>query len=70
MRPAGTRFPAERTRGTAGMTPQGVREIRIRRPLIQYYLRLMQIDPGRLHETPQVQQIVLLTPKEALPLWD
>lgn len=52
------------------MTPQGVREIRIRRPLIQYYLRLMQIDPGRLHETPQVQQIVLLTPKEALPLWD
>ncbi|WP_372591746.1 WYL domain-containing protein [Guyparkeria sp.] len=43
----------------------------VRRAMVPYVLRLMQIDPEREHPDPKVQQIRLLNPEEIRPLrWD
>ena len=46
-----------------GMT-EGQSVQTIRAALVPYYLRLMQIEPGREHPDPKVQQIVLLNQDE------
>lgn len=40
----------------------------LRAALVPYFLRLMQVEPGREHPDPKVQQIVLLNREELAPL--
>jgi predicted DNA-binding transcriptional regulator YafY len=53
-----------------GMTDGRIR-YPLRRALVPYFLRLMQIDPEREHPDPKVQQIRLLNAEAIRPLiWD
>ncbi|MDG4866603.1 WYL domain-containing protein [Guyparkeria sp. 1SP6A2] len=46
----------------------GERGVRVRRALLPYLLRLMQIEPAREHPDPKIQQIKLLNADEVRPL--
>ncbi|MEW6446031.1 MAG: WYL domain-containing protein [Pseudomonadota bacterium] len=50
-----------------GMT-DGRCELWMRSVLAPYFLRLMQLEPGREHPNPKVQQIVLLNGEDMAPL--
>ena len=39
----------------------------LRSALVPYFLRLMQLEPGREHPDPKVQQIVLMNREEVMP---
>lgn len=52
-----------------GMT-DGTRSESVRRALLPYFLRMMQIEPERQHPDPKIQQIILKNPEQIQPfLW-